>query len=80
MYKLTKVEATDPTSKYVAVGEKRIGNFIEETLKVGEQLYFVHGNRYLRTSIIKEISDHPTDENTKVIQTTYSVYHLTKIS
>ena len=79
MYKITKVEATDPTSKFVKVGEERIGGYIEESLKVGSRLYFTHGSRYLLTSIIKKISDHPTDENTKVITTTYSVYHLTKL-
>ena len=79
LYTITKVEATDPISKYVTVGEIRTGTYSKKTLRVGERLCFRHENRYLSTSPIVGISDHPTDENTTIIKTTYSVYHLTKI-
>jgi hypothetical protein len=79
MYKLTKVWATDPVSNKIKEGNSYIGEYRSSNLKVGERLYFVHGNRYMLTSVIKEINDHPTDKNTKVIITTYSIYHLTKL-
>lgn len=79
MYKLTKVEATNPASNQAVVGQEWTGLYEKSTLQVGKRLYFIHGDFYWSTSIIKDISDHPTDKNTKVIKTTYSVYHLTKL-
>lgn len=79
MYRLTKVWATDPTSYQIGEGDSFVGDYHETTLKVGERLYFVHGNRYVSTSIIKKIEDHPTKKHTVVITTTYSIYHLTQL-
>jgi len=79
MYKLTKVEATNPVSKNAVVGQEWVGTYTESTLEVGKGLYFMYDRYYWYTSDIKNIFDHPTDKNTKVIQTTYSVYHLTKL-
>ena len=79
MYKLTKVEATNPASNQIKQGNTYKGKYVPSSLKVGERLYFVHGARYVLTSVIKKIEDHPTDKDTKVITTTYSIYHLTQL-
>ena len=75
-YKLTKVEATDPFSNIIKEGDSITGILFEDILEVGSRLMVQEGSHYISTSIVKEINNHPTDENIKVITTTYSIYHL----